>query len=179
MSERAASGGPSGPPRRESRMTTSRARALSRVGGVVLLVTALLAVLQGITALGQDEPLSDDVDYSYALDLTAWGWIHLVVGVLAAVVAVGVLTGATWGLVTGLIVAGSSMLANFAFLPVYPLWAIVVIGFDVLVVWALCELLRDAEGELSSVADDADGARAGDAGAHVRRPSSSHESAPR
>jgi hypothetical protein len=66
-----------------------------------------------------------------------WGAIHLVIAVLSAVVAVGVLTRRSWGQVCGAIVAGLSMLINFAFLPHYPLWSMVVIALEALVIWAL------------------------------------------
>jgi hypothetical protein len=110
----------------------------------MLLVTASLEVLQGVEALRNDQLLVTGADQVYEVDLTVWGWVHVVLGLLMAAVAVGILRRSSWGLVTGLVVAGLSMLANFAFLPHYPWWALVVIGFDALVVWALCTQLREA-----------------------------------
>lgn len=123
----------------------ARARVMSQVAAIVLLVTSLLSIVQGVAALSDDEVLTGGADHTYAFDLTAWGWVHLTIGLLSVAVAVGILAGQSWGFVTGLVVAGASMLANFAFLPAYPLWTSIVIGFDVLVVRALCTLLRDVE----------------------------------
>ncbi|TCI97646.1 hypothetical protein [Aeromicrobium sp. IC_218] len=143
MNGRHESGATAGPDRPAP--AVARARVMSQVAAVVLLVTALLSIVQGVAALADDELLTGGDDYAYAFDLTAWGWVHLVIGLLSVAVAAGILTGQSWGFVTGLVVAGASMLANFAFLPVYPLWTSIVIAFDVLVVRALCTLLRDVE----------------------------------
>ena len=46
-------------------------------------------------------------------------------------------------LAVGVIVAGLSAIVNFAFIPVYPVWAIVIIALDVAVIWALTMHGRD------------------------------------
>jgi hypothetical protein len=111
----------------------------------MLLVTASVEVLQGVEAIrGGGELLATSGDEVYEIDLTVWGWIHVVIGILLVAVAVGILGRRSWGQVTGLVVAGLSMLANFAFLPYYPWWSVVSIAFGALVVWALCTQLREA-----------------------------------
>jgi hypothetical protein len=54
-----------------------------------------------------------------------------------------VLSGQTWGRVIGIILASLSALANFAFIPYYPVWSLVIIGLDVFVIWALAAHGRD------------------------------------
>jgi hypothetical protein len=71
------------------------------------------------------------------LDLTTWGWVHIVAGVLVVLAGFGVLSGNVLARTVGVILAGLSIVANFLFLPVYPLWSIIVITIDVLVIWAL------------------------------------------
>ncbi len=53
------------------------------------------------------------------------------------------LAGKTWGRVIGIMLASLSALANFAFLPYYPFWAITVITLNVFVIWALAVHGRD------------------------------------
>jgi hypothetical protein len=127
--------------------STKRTRAdmAAQFAAVLLLVTAAFEVLQGISALADDELLVGGSDYAYRLDPTARGWIHVIIGVLLIAVAVGILARRSWAQVTGMIVAGSSMLANFAFLPIYPFWSLTVIAFNVVIVWALCTLLGPPE----------------------------------
>ncbi|SDT26084.1 hypothetical protein SAMN04489812_4842 [Microlunatus soli] len=111
-------------------------------GGTMLITAGLFQVLQGIAAIARDKVYVTGLDYSYAFDLTAWGWIHLVIGVFSLVVGGGVLISKSWALVAGVILAGLSALANFAFMPYYPLWSLLTVAFDVFVIWALCTQLR-------------------------------------
>ncbi|GAA4371908.1 DUF7144 family membrane protein [Nocardioides caricicola] len=106
--------------------------------GVLMLVSASFEILQGLSAIANDDLYAAGSDYLYKLDMTVWGWVHLVVGVLSAAVAIGILAGQAWAWLCGIIVVSLSMLTNFAALPHYPLWSLVVIAFDALIIWALC-----------------------------------------
>jgi hypothetical protein len=75
--------------------------------------------------------------YLYEFDVTGWGWIHLILGILVGGAGIGIIQGATWGRVVGMAVAGISLLANFLFIPHYPVWSILIIALDVLIIWAL------------------------------------------
>jgi hypothetical protein len=110
---------------------------VSPFAAFLLMIASLLDILQGAAAVANDELYTQAKQYLYKLDLTAWGWIHIVIGVLGVVVAVGILRRSAWGLVAGLAVAIIGILTNFAFLPVYPVWSAFVISFNVVVVWAL------------------------------------------
>ena len=106
-------------------------------GGAMLIVVSLLQVLQGISAVAQDTVYVTGIDYVYAFDVTTWGWIHIVLGVLALAAGIGVLARQTWAFVTGIVLAGLACLANFAFIPYYPIWSLIIIAFYLLVIWAL------------------------------------------
>lgn len=115
---------------------------ISIFAGVLLLISAAFGLLQGASAIANDDLYSAGSDYLYKLDMTAWGWTHVVIGVLCLLVAIGILRGASWGQVSGMVIAGLSAIANFAFLPHYPLWAITIIALDVLIIWALSVQLK-------------------------------------
>ncbi len=115
---------------------------VSPFAGFLLLIVSLLDILQGLSAVADDELYRQSEQYLYELDLTAWGWVHIVLGVLGVLVAVGILMRASWALFTGIIVASLSVLTNFMFLPVYPVWSAFIIGFNVLVIWALSNQLK-------------------------------------
>ena len=80
---------------------------------------------------------SSPLRYTFAFDTTTWGWIHLVLGIVLALTGFFLFTGREWARVVGVMVAVLSIFANFLWLPYYPLWAIVVIAVDVLVIWAI------------------------------------------
>jgi hypothetical protein len=113
------------------------AHVVSPFAAFLLMIASLLDILPGASAVAHDELYTQAKQYLYELDLTAWGWIHIVVGVLGVVVSVGILRRSAWGLVAGLTVAAIGILTNFAFLPAYPVWSAFVIGFNAIVVWAL------------------------------------------
>jgi hypothetical protein len=111
-------------------------------GGVLLLIAALFDVLQGGSAVANDDLYAQGSEYLYKFDVSTWGWIHLILGVLGVAVAVGILLRAAWGQLTGIMVASLSMLTNFMFLPVYPVWSAFIIAFNAIVIWALCTQLK-------------------------------------
>src|SRR4051794_26103328 len=114
------------------------ASGVARFAGVMLAVIAGFEVLQGIAAIANDSIFVKGVNYTYELDVTAWGWIHLCIGVVSLAIGIAIATGRTVGYLGGIAVAFLSAVASFAFLPYYPFWSLCIIVFDVLVIWALC-----------------------------------------
>jgi hypothetical protein len=115
---------------------------VSMFAGVLLMVTAAFAILQGASAIANDDIYAAGSDYLYQLNVTAWGWVYLVIGVLCFIAAIGILRGKSWGQISGIIVAGLSAIANFAFIPHYPAWAITIIALNVLIIHALSTQLK-------------------------------------
>jgi hypothetical protein len=120
--------------------------AVSEFSGIMLAVIAVLEIFQGIAGIAEDSIFVSSQSYTYELDVTTWGWIHLVLGVLCLAVGIGIIAGSTVGYLAGIGVAGLVAVANFAFLPYYPFWALLVIAFNVVVIWALCDQLGDQPG---------------------------------
>jgi hypothetical protein len=110
--------------------------------GVLLIVTGLFDLLQGLAAVADPDFYAAGSDYLYRINVSAWGWIHLVLGALSVVVGIAIVARAAWGQVIGMIVAGLAMLTNFAFLPYYPWWSMTIIVFNGFVIWALSVQLR-------------------------------------
>ncbi|ABG95552.1 MULTISPECIES: hypothetical protein [Rhodococcus] len=121
----------------ESLVKQGVAAATSMVAAIVLLTIGILHVLSGISALMQDDLVVAGPEYIYQFDTTAWGWIHLVLGVIVAAVGVMLFTGATWARVGAMVICALSLLANFLWLPHYPWWSVVMIVLDVFVIWAV------------------------------------------
>ncbi|UYM03623.1 DUF7144 family membrane protein [Solicola gregarius] len=103
----------------------------------LMLVAGAFQVLQGIVAIANDEYFVTLPNYTYEFDLTAWGWIHLVIGIILVLVGVSLFSGRLWARATGIAIASISAIANFLWLPYQPWWAILVIAIDILVIWAL------------------------------------------
>lgn len=105
---------------------------------VLMIFGGVMAIFQGIAAIAKDEVFVATRNYVYKFDLTAWGWIHLVLGVLVALAGAALFTGALWARFVGIIMAALVMLANFMWIPYYPFWALTLIAINVFVIWALC-----------------------------------------
>jgi hypothetical protein len=105
--------------------------------GTMLLIGGTLSIIYGFVALFNDNWVVFGNTNAVFLDLTGWGWVHVIIGALIVLSGFGVFTGNVLARTVGVIVAAVSMIANFLWLPVYPFWAIIIIVIDALVIWAL------------------------------------------
>jgi hypothetical protein len=112
------------------------------VGGATFAATMLVVMgifqsIAGLAAIFDDQFYVVTQNYAFDLDVSAWGWIHLIVGILLVLTGYFLFTGATWaaGVAVGLAVL--SAVANFFFVPYYPFWAILLIALAVWVIWSL------------------------------------------
>ena len=108
------------------------------MGAAVIMVTVgIIQLFQGIAAVAENEVFVGGINYVYKFDLTTWGWIHIILGVLVAIVGLALFTGAGWARVSAIVVAAISIVANFLWLPYYPGWSLLIIALDVIVIWAV------------------------------------------
>ena len=112
------------------------------VGGTVFAATMLVMVgfyqaLAGLVALLNDEFFVRTPNYTFDMDVTAWGWLHLALGAIAIVVGIGLIRRSTWAGVAGILIAMLSALANFLFIPYQPIWSLVMIAIDMWIIWSL------------------------------------------
>ncbi|MEV0600404.1 hypothetical protein AB0I82_14070 [Streptomyces sp. NPDC050315] len=106
--------------------------------GVLMVLNGLLGVVQGIAGIAEDDVYGRLGDYFFKFNISAWGWILLILGILVAVTGWGVLQNALWARATAVAMAAVSVLANFIWLPYQPIWGIVSIAIGVFVIWSLC-----------------------------------------
>jgi hypothetical protein len=118
------------------------AHGIAVFAGLVMIIGGAFQALEGLAAVVNDQWLVVRPEYIFAFDLTVWGVIHLLVGLALLVIGVSLLRGQTWARVAGMVAAVISAIMNFVFLPFSPLWAILIIAIDMLVIWALASYLR-------------------------------------
>ncbi len=104
---------------------------------VMMLLAGMFGVIDGIAALVTDEIYVVTEDGIFLFDFTVWGVIHLTVGIVAMFAGLSLLTGEAWARWTGVVLAMASALSQLAFISALPLWSVVIIGIDVLVIYAL------------------------------------------
>lgn len=114
--------------------------------GVMLMMVGVFHGLAGLAAIIDDQFFVVSKNYAFEFDTTAWGWIHLVYGVIVVAAGYGVFSGATWARVVGVTLATLSAVGNFFFIPYQPVWAILIIALDILVIASLSIYNREAAG---------------------------------
>lgn len=105
--------------------------------GAMMMLVGGLEAIAGLTAIFKDNYYLVTQTHLIAFDYTAWGWIHLVLGILVFLAGLAVMSGRLWGRILGVALAVLSAIANLAFLSAYPIWSVIAITIDVFVIYAL------------------------------------------
>jgi hypothetical protein len=103
----------------------------------VLTLIGFFQVISGLVAIIDDEFFVVTRNYTFDLDTSVWGWVHLLLGIALLFTAFGLFTRTAWAGVAAIGLAMLSAVVNFFFIPYYPFWSILVIALDVWVIWAL------------------------------------------
>jgi hypothetical protein len=120
------------------------ASGLTVFAAAMMMIGGVWHALAGIAALVHDDVYVTTPEYIYSFDLTGWGWVQLLLGILVAGAGFAIVKGQTWARIVGITLACLSLIANFLFIPYYPLWALTIIALDIAVIWALATYRREA-----------------------------------
>ncbi len=104
---------------------------------IMLVMAGIFGAIDGLVALINDEVFFVTDEAVVAMDLTTWGWIHLTLGIVVFFAGLGVMSGQTWALVVGVLVAMLSAISQILFITVFPLWSITIIAIDILIIYGL------------------------------------------
>ena len=105
--------------------------------GVTMIMVGIFEALNGIVGIVNDDFFVKTRHYTYNLSTTSWGWIHLILGIIVLLAGVGLFTGNLAARIVAVTIAMLSTVANFLWLPYYPVWAVVIISFNIAIIWAL------------------------------------------
>ena len=122
---------------RAARETSGWAVGFILFAAIMMIMSGVFQALAGLIAIFENEFYVATRNYLFQFDATAWGWTHLLLGLLVAFAGYGLLSGKTWARATAIFLAVLSAIANFAFIPYYPFWSLLIIALDVWVIWAL------------------------------------------
>ena len=129
--------------RSDERTYSGGAVGLTITAGIFMIIAGILHFFQGLVALANDNFYVRTPDYVFKFDLTTWGWVHLIAGVVVAAAGVALFQGAVWARAVAVVVAGVSIIASFLWMPYYPIWSLTLIAFDAFVIWAVTVHGRD------------------------------------
>ena len=103
----------------------------------IMTLSGIFQALNGLVAIFDDDFYVVARNYTFDLDVTAWGWVHLIVGLAVFATGLGLFARKSWAGVVAIMLCMLSALTNFFFIPYYPIWSLLVIGLDIWVIWAL------------------------------------------
>jgi len=128
---------------RSAAVKSAWAEGLTYFAVALLITVGIFQVLQGLTALFSGDFYVVAPNNVFAFNVTTWGWIHLIIGIIAFAVGVGLFYGASWARGAGMGTAVVQAISQFMFLPHYPGCSIVIIALDIAVIWALATYRSD------------------------------------
>lgn len=126
-----------------SQRRSGLAVGLTMFAGIIMMLLGVMHILWGLSAVIKDHFFVAAPDQLIAINVTGWGWIHLILGVVVFVAGYSLFGGAVWARTVAVILASISGIGNFLSIPNYPVWAIVMLALDVFVIWALTVRGRD------------------------------------
>jgi hypothetical protein len=113
----------------------------------MLILGGVFHATAGLVAILDDEFYVATREYIFQFDVSTWGWIHLIGGIIAVCAGLALLSGATWARLVAVVVALASAVVAFANIPYYPVWSVIIIAIDIAVLWAVLAHGRDLVAE--------------------------------
>jgi hypothetical protein len=105
---------------------------------IFMMMIGALNAIQGLAALFRDEAYWVTLNGAVlTFDITTWGWIHLLFGILLVIVGAMLMQGSTFARVVGIALVALNLIAQFSWTTLYPFWALIVIAIDILIIYAL------------------------------------------
>ncbi len=126
-----------------SSKTSGWAAGWATFAAILMILVGLFHAFAGLVAIFDESFYVVAEEWLFEFDATTWGWIHLIGGLIVLVSGFGIFTGNVVARTVGVVIAASSALINFAWLPYYPVWSVLMIALAVAVIWALTVHGRD------------------------------------
>lgn len=105
--------------------------------GFMMFLSGLFQSIMGLTALLNDRFYTVVGGNLVALDVTTWGWLHLIYGVIVLCAGIALFNGSTWARIVAILLAVLGVVGQFAFVAAYPVWSIIAITIGVFIIYAL------------------------------------------
>lgn len=113
--------------------------------GIMMMLIGLFQLAVGLTAITRSSLYVVADSYVFSSALTAWGWAHLALGVLVGGTGVALALRQSWARIVGIVMVSLSVLGNFLFLSYQPVWSLLIIAVDVVVIWSLAVMARESD----------------------------------
>src|SRR6266545_5247909 len=105
--------------------------------GIMMIIMGSFNAIEGLVALFSPNHYAVSGENVLVLDLTGWGWFHLLAGGLIMLTGIALCSGIGWARWVTVVLAGLNAIGQLAFVTVYPVWSVIVIALCVVVIWAI------------------------------------------
>jgi hypothetical protein len=105
--------------------------------GILLFIIGIFNIIWGLTALLDDDALTVGAVGVIVWDFTAWGWIHLILGIVLVCTSLGLFAGRGWARWTAIFFVMLNAFAQIAWMPVHPWWSVLIITLDLIIIYQL------------------------------------------
>lgn len=113
---------------------------------LMLLFAGIFQLISGLTALLNRTFYAVSDSTIVVFDIATWGWVHLLLGLLLVCTGVALFSGSAWARAIAVVLASLNFIAQFAFIGTYPLWSIIIMILDLIVIYALTVHGSEARG---------------------------------
>src|SRR5262245_61947434 len=104
---------------------------------VIMVMMGVFSIIGGLIAIFDDSWGPGAVGQYADSAANTWGWITLILGIITLFAAFGILRGATWARIVGVILSSLVAIDHFTTVRGYPIWSMIVIILCVFVIYAL------------------------------------------
>lgn len=105
--------------------------------GVMMVILGSLDVIWGLAAILNDDVVVVGGHGALILDLTTWGWVQLILGVVVGLTGLGLIVGNEAARVLGIFLLAVNAILQVVWFPAAPLWAFLMIVLDVVIIYQL------------------------------------------
>jgi hypothetical protein len=114
--------------------------------GWLLIIIGTLDFFQGLIAVIRDKYYVLGPNQIIVFDMTTWGWITLIWGIVLGLAGLGLLSGAGWARWFAIIAGSLNFFVQLGFVgsSQYPLWALTALALTAVVIYGLIVHWDDA-----------------------------------
>jgi hypothetical protein len=142
----------------ESSTGSVRLTGWATFAGIVLVIVGSVNLIYGLAAIFRDEVITTTgAGGPIVWDVTAWGWVLLLFGILQILAGLGLFAGVGWARWTAVVLASLNAIANVGFITVFPLWTLLIVGLDLVVIYQLSARWMVADPDLTGTYRGAEG----------------------
>ena len=105
--------------------------------GVIMFLVGSLDALWGLGGILNDNVVVLGGHGAIVADITTWGWVHLILGILVAATGLGLLMGNEAARWLGILFVSVNAISQIVWFPAAPLWAFLLIILDVIILYQL------------------------------------------